>query len=240
MTRHLVHFSGKTELQKWLVLGQVDFAEVFRGFGEATIRVREAGCSASEGFDKYAITYERCWHLDVHRDQSDCAWLLVYALRPKITHCGTPCTKMCKIGPREVDRATEAQNEFTWQIADHQQAERLGVSVENPKGSLLYKQAKYVKSFGTPGDPRPGWSFYMSDGCQLQVVCDGRADYQRPMLKQATWLANFDLSGMELHCRTPNALAGASHEHKQIRGSMYVEGEGSCSVAQASGRYSPA
>ena len=79
----------------------------------------------------------------------------------------------------------------------------------------------------------------MSDGCQLQVVCAGRADYQRPMLKQATWLANFDLSGMELHCRSPNALAGASHEHKQIRGSMYVEGEGSCSVAQASGRYSP-
>ena len=60
MTQHLVPFSGRTELQKWLSLCQVDFAEVFRGFGEATIRVREAGCSASEGFDKYAVTYNRC------------------------------------------------------------------------------------------------------------------------------------------------------------------------------------
>ena len=59
LTVHLVHFSGRTELQKWLCLGYVDFAELFRGFGEATIRVREAGCTASEGFDKYAITYER-------------------------------------------------------------------------------------------------------------------------------------------------------------------------------------
>ena len=44
-TPHLVHFQGRTELQKWLKLGVVDFAEIFRGFGEATVRVREAGCT---------------------------------------------------------------------------------------------------------------------------------------------------------------------------------------------------
>ena len=54
-TPHLVHFQGRTELQKWLKLGIVDFAEIFRGFGELTVRVREAGCSASEGFDKYHV-----------------------------------------------------------------------------------------------------------------------------------------------------------------------------------------
>ena len=58
-TPHLVHFQGRTELQKWLKLGMVDFAEIFRGFGEATVRVREAGCTAPEGLDKYAITHER-------------------------------------------------------------------------------------------------------------------------------------------------------------------------------------
>ena len=72
-TPHLVHFQGRTELQKWLKLGVEDFAEIFRGFGEATVRVREAGCTASEGFDKYAITYERRWYLDRKKDQSDCA-----------------------------------------------------------------------------------------------------------------------------------------------------------------------
>ena len=93
-------------MQKWLSMGHVDFAELFRGYGEATIRVREAGCTASEGFDKYAVTYDRCWHLDKKKDQCDCAWLLVYSLRPKVIHCGTPCTKMCKIGPRALDGST--------------------------------------------------------------------------------------------------------------------------------------
>ena len=76
-TSHVVHFQARTELQKWLSLGYVDFAEVFRGFGQFTIRVREVGCSAAEGFDKYALTYERAWHLETKKDQADCAWLLV-------------------------------------------------------------------------------------------------------------------------------------------------------------------
>jgi len=49
-TGHPVHFAGRTELQKWLSLGQVDFAEIFKGAGcfchnqsQITIRVQEAG-----------------------------------------------------------------------------------------------------------------------------------------------------------------------------------------------------
>ena len=42
-TGHPVHFCARSELQKWLCLGYVDFAELFRGFGELTIRVSEAG-----------------------------------------------------------------------------------------------------------------------------------------------------------------------------------------------------
>ena len=83
---HLVHFAAKTDLQKWLVLGEVDFAELCRGFGEATVRVREVGCTAAEGFDNDVITYERNWRLDTEKDQCDCAWLLVYKLRPKVIH----------------------------------------------------------------------------------------------------------------------------------------------------------
>ena len=75
---HPVQFSTNVELQRWLKLSVVDFAEVFRGFGEATIRVREAGCSAAEGFDNSAITYERAWFLDRAEDQADLAFMLVY------------------------------------------------------------------------------------------------------------------------------------------------------------------
>ena len=135
-TTHPVKFSSDTQMQKWMQEGFVDFVEIFRGHGELTIGVREAACTASEGFDKYAMTYGRCWCLETPRDQEDCAWLLVYALRPKVVHLGTPCTKMSVAGSRKIDSATEAQNEFTWKVAVHQQAEGLGVSIENPKKQL--------------------------------------------------------------------------------------------------------
>ena len=88
-----LHWDSNIELQKWIDLHVVDFAEIFRGHGEATIRVRETGCLAAEGFDKAAITYERPWNLDRLGDQADLAFLIVYVLRPKVIHIGTPCTE---------------------------------------------------------------------------------------------------------------------------------------------------
>ena len=52
-----------------------------------------------------------------------------------------------------LDEATLAQNEFTLAIMKHQHAEGVGVSVENPKGSLLFKQPE---SFGELSTPKPG------------------------------------------------------------------------------------
>ena len=111
-TSEKVHFSGLTEVQKWLKLGYVDLAEIFRGFGEATIRVREAGLTASEGFDKYAITYERCWHLDTSQDQKDCAFVVVHCLRPIVIHVGVPCRNMSQLGKKVIDESTREQNRF--------------------------------------------------------------------------------------------------------------------------------
>ena len=115
-----IHFDTNIELQKWLQLHEVDFAEIFRGMGEATVRVREAGCTAAEGFDKYAITYERCWHLDQEGDQADLAWLLVYALRPIVVHLGVPCTRMGRLGKRDIDQTTMMQNDFSRKVLKHQ------------------------------------------------------------------------------------------------------------------------
>ncbi|MBP51091.1 MAG: hypothetical protein CMA68_03330 [Euryarchaeota archaeon] len=134
-TQHLVHFSNVSQVQKFLKLGFVDFAEVFRGFGQATVRVREAGCTASEGFDKYAVTYERVWCLERKQDQQDCAWILIY-IRPKVIHIGTPCTKMCQIGSGVIDEATKEQNKFSIMTAEHQAAEKLGASIEQPRGRI--------------------------------------------------------------------------------------------------------
>ena len=85
--------------------------------------------------------------------------------------------------------------------------------------------------------PKPGWAFYRSEGCQLQVVYPGKDDPGRPMQKACLWIANFNLSAMELRCRKPSALAPTTHTHRHCRGGMTVTGEGSMNVAAYSGRY---
>ena len=57
------------------------------------------------------------------------------------------------------------------------------------------------------------------------------------MQKALVWLANFDLSCMELRCRKPAALVGSSHEHRHVRGGMHVECVGHRNVASYTGKY---
>ena len=225
------------ELRKWLSLKRVDFAEIYRGFGEFTIRVREGGRTAAEGFDNAAITYERTWHLDRHEDQADLAWLLCYVLKPKVVHLGTPCTKMCVLGKQQIDHATEMQNEFTRKVMLHQQAHSWKASVEQPKGSILYEQPKFVEHFGRIDDPKAPWKWYLSHGCQLQVIYPGEDDPGCPIHKASHWMANFDLSGLELRCTCPFALMPASHTHKHARGTMTVGGVRNIGVANFTGKY---
>ena len=68
-----VSFIDTKTFQAWLQLKEADFAEIFQGKGEASVRVREAGLTAAEGFDCKCITYERSWHLDQEGDQADLA-----------------------------------------------------------------------------------------------------------------------------------------------------------------------
>ena len=59
-----VAFNSCKEFQQWISIKSVDFVEIFRGYGEATVRVREAGCTAADGFDNQVMTYGRSWHLN--------------------------------------------------------------------------------------------------------------------------------------------------------------------------------
>ena len=146
---------------------------------------------------------------------------------------------MCQIGQGSIDAATNAQNVFTAIVVEHQDDSGLGASIENPKGSSIVKQPAIVKVCGTPETPKPRWSFYRSEGCQLRVVYPGRDDPGRPIQKACYWISNFDLSALEVRCRKPAALLATTHEHRHARGSMYVEGEGSRSVANYTGKYTP-
>ena len=57
---------------------------------------------------------------------------------------------------KEIDKATEQQNRLTLLIAKHQHALGYGVSIENPKGSLLFKTKDFISTFGTVSDPQHG------------------------------------------------------------------------------------
>ena len=87
--------------------------------------------------------------------------------------------------------------------------------------------------------PKPGWNFYRSQGCQLALECPtGRNAYTpfEPIQKSVLWIANFDLSIMELRCRKPMALTHTAHVHKHARGTVKMP-EGWVDVSKLSGRY---
>ena len=114
-------------------------------------------------------------------------------LKPKVVHLGTPCTKMCMAGLREIDAATKAMNDLAKKILHYQSAIGLYASLENPKGSLSFTQTDWVKSFGafpvTETAPNPGsWRHHELDGCQLKCIYPGDDDESAPHRKSRIWL----------------------------------------------------
>ena len=71
-------------------------------------------------------------------------------------------------------------------------------------------------------------------------VYPGRDEPGCPIQKACVWVANFDLSPLELRCRKPAALVPCTHQHRHARGCMYVDGVGSRSVAAFPAAYTPA
>ena len=87
--------------------------------------------------------------------------------------------------------------------------------------------------------PRAPWAFYRSEGCQFKFSNPGQDDPGRPMLKAHAWIANFDLSALELRCKYPAALVGAGHKHRHVRGRVDAHGIEHISLAAYSGKYTP-
>ncbi len=108
--------------------------------------------------------------MDQEQDQADLAFVLVFVLKPKVVHHGTPCTRMCLAGKRDIDAATHRQNEFSRKSLVHQVSVGMHGSAENPKGTLLYVEPGWTKCFGTVAEPIHPWRLNKGDGCQMAVV----------------------------------------------------------------------
>ena len=189
--------------------------------------------TAGEGIDNQGVSYGRVWPLDDKKVQRQLAWLVCDGLRPRSTHTGTPCTKMCMVGGRTDGAETESLNRVSWEIAVHQESHGRLASNEQPVGSNLYGRKEWAKAFGTYGCPKMPWRHVRGAGCQMGLVCPGgrtagsRPDDNeaypplgRPMEKEQEWMANFDISEMNLRCRNPKCRVGSSHVHQHARGSV--------------------
>eukprot|EP00974_Lingulodinium_polyedra_P075208 7287051-Lingulodinium_polyedra.AAC.1 len=66
--------------------------------------VSRAGFRTGDGLDRDSYAYGKVWKLHVLAEQKQCAWVIAVGLRPKATHVGTPCTRLCRIGRREPDQ----------------------------------------------------------------------------------------------------------------------------------------
>ena len=100
-------FESQAAVQKYLTLEFVEFLEIFCGCSQLTLRVAESGIRRGEGIDSKALAYGQTWCLDDPGAASEFAWLVVCGLRPRATHTGTPCTKMCVIGQTDFPEFTK-------------------------------------------------------------------------------------------------------------------------------------
>ena len=130
-------FESHSAVQKYLTLEFVEFLEIFCGYGQLTLRVAESGIRCGEGIDSKALAYGQTWCLDDAGTASEFAWLVVFGLRPRATHTGTPCTKMCIIGQRDYPEFTKRLVNLACMAGEHQLACGFLHSNEQPKGSLL-------------------------------------------------------------------------------------------------------
>ena len=49
---------------------------------------------------------------------------------------------MCQLGSQKLDETTIRLNEFTRKVAEYQHSQKLGGSLENPKGSTLFNRQR--------------------------------------------------------------------------------------------------
>ena len=136
-------------------------------------------------------------------------------------HLGLQCKDYCALGKNQPSQESEACVAFSVLCALHQEDCELGVSLENPWASDLWRHPvlnSYL-DLETQGTP---WAVVKSAACQYgmsfpgtDLDLEGRPLRGQPIEKARGWLTNFDLSLLSNQCLEGSAdsLSSTAHEH---------------------------
>ena len=234
----------RSDVRPWVSEGRrVDFLEVFSGQAQLSAAVRRLNLEVAPSIDRKAMTYGVAWNLELKQDRQRLSWLICKCLLPKAVHLGTPCTGYCRLGQGNPSEEDEVLASFSCEVLEHQAGRGSYGSLENSVGSLLFKRKENTERHGELSNPKEGWYFVRSDGCQFNKVWPGKdVDLGKAVEKGQIWLSNFDLDLLSRRCRSPDAMFGVSHEHRHIRGSLKLETEDGHRWVSAgfwSGAYTP-
>jgi hypothetical protein len=83
----------------------------------------------------------------------------------------------------DFDEETRSLVDFSMKVLEHQDAFGRAGSLENPGASVLFKDKKMQKAFGSIPDGKKGWKFYQTQGCQHNYSFPGVEDPGKPIQK---------------------------------------------------------
>ena len=112
------------------------------------------------------------------------------------------CPLVLHVGPDLVEGLTPLKDAAAYLVDLAKYFHQKGglFSLQLPKSSEFWQQGAVKAALSE------GFRVRESDGCQFG------ADEQTYV-----WMSNYDLSGLALRCRCPQALAGSSHVHERRR-----------------------
>ena len=131
-----------------------------------------AGMKAASALDILYQSYGRAWDFSKHDHQADAAYLIAFVFKPKVIHLGLQCKDYCALGKSQPSQESEARVVFSALCALHQEDCDLGVSIENPWASDLWRHPvlnSYL-DLETQGTP---WAVVKSAACQYGMSFPG-------------------------------------------------------------------
>jgi hypothetical protein len=203
-------------------VGRLDFVEFGVGQGELTAQARKLGLSALDGLNVGSLSYGQAWNLEDPSVRAQLLWLLCEKVVPRSVHVGVPSTAkgLSSVSPKKHKAAGQCLT-FIVEIVKALHGNEVLVSFHCPEGALEMEDTRVRALVGQPGGLVPPWRHTLNTGCSFGQVLPVRVDGSGGAIRKGRhWVANWDLTVMEVHCGCPRAVHGATHAHVPAFGKL--------------------